>query len=259
MSADVPPRAVLASLDAAALAEAVATSRSWRQVGRAVGLPSSRHSRRLRSLCDQWAIDYSHFRNHVFSDEQLVEVLGTAASWAQVLQLLGYAEDSGSARATIRRHARRLGLPTPQFAPGPAASDDASMPEPRRSHLRDAGPTLVAATCMLSGYRVSWPLEPAPYDLLVDTGTRLMRVQVKTCTRMTGGSWVCSLTRSEYADVAGGKRRAWYSPEDIDVFAIVDGEGEVYWIPVARVDGQATVSLRRYGAFRVPRLERQVQ
>jgi hypothetical protein len=205
-------------------------------------------------LCDQWRIDYSHFRYHVFTDEQLVEVLRTATSWAQALSRLGYAEDNGSARATIRKHARRLGLPAPQFAIAPAVSEGAPDLTPRAAHLRSAGPMLVAAMCTLAGHRISWPLEPTVYDLLVETGTRLLRVQVKTCTRRMAGSWVCSVTRSEYADVAGGKRRAWYSPEEVDVFAIVDGDGDVYWIPIEDVVGQANLSLRRYAAYRVPRL-----
>lgn len=249
----MPPRDRLCAIDRETLAPVVADSRSWRQVGQAVGLPSSRHCRRLRSLCDQWAIDYSHFRYHHFSDQQLVEALGTASSWAQALTLLGYAEDSGSARATIRKHAKRLGLPTPYFAVRPVSSAAVVCMTPSASNLRNAGPTLVAAACILAGHRVTWPLEPAAYDLVVDTGSSLQRVQVKTCTRKVGGSWQCSVTRSEYAHVAGGKRRAWYSQDDIDAFAIVDGDGEIYWIPIGDVVGQATLSLRRYGEYRVPR------
>lgn len=236
------------------LREVVATSRSRRGVLRAVGSRSAHLGRQLRKACDERGIDYSHFRYHVFTDEMLVEALATATSWAEVLGRLGYPEDSGSARATIRRHARRMGLATPQFAVGPSAATGTASLDPMWSHLRDAGPMLVAATCTLAGHRISWPLEPAPYDLLVDIGGRVLRVQVKTGTRIMGGSWVCSLVRSEYADVAGGKRRAWYSPDEIDVFAIVDGEAEVYWIPIADVVGQGTLSLRRYGAYRVPRL-----
>jgi hypothetical protein len=235
------------------LRDVVAANRSWRAVLRELGWSSAHRGRQLRRACDELGIDHSHFRYHVFTDDQLVAVLSTAVSWREALARLGYAEDSGSARATVRKHANRLGLPAPEFVVAPQADHrEALFPDPR--HLRTAGPAIVAASCLLAGYRVSWPLEPASYDLLVDTGCRLLRAQVKTCTRRAGGSWVCSVTRSEYADASGGKRRAWYSPEEIDVFAIVDGDGEVYWIPLQDVIGQANLSLRRYGAYRVPRL-----
>jgi hypothetical protein len=116
-----PPRVLLASLDAATLAAAVASCRSWRQVLLKLGLSPNRHARRLRDRCDEWGIDYGHFRYHVFTDEQLAEVLGSAGTWAEALSRLGYTADSGSARATIRKHARRLGLSAPEFA-GPAAT-----------------------------------------------------------------------------------------------------------------------------------------
>lgn len=243
-------------LTEARLRELVATNRSWRGVLRGAGSRSAHQGRQLRKACDELGIDDSHFSYHVFTEAQLVEALGTATTWAEALGRLGYAEDNGSARATIRKHARRMGLAVPQFAVGPAESEDAPSLTPLRAHLRSAGPMLVASACLLAGHRISWPLEPAPYDLLVDTGARLLRVQVKSGTRVVAGSWFCSVMRSEYADVAGGKRRAWYSPDEIDVFAIVDGDGEVYWIPIEDVVGQTSLSLRRYGAYRVPRLVR---
>jgi hypothetical protein len=251
MTTAVPPRVVLSTLDAATLAAAVESCRSWRQVLVKLGLSPNRHARRLRDRCDEWNIDYSHFRYHVFTDEQLVEVLGSAATWAEALSRLGYTADSGSARATIRKHARRLGLPAPEFAVGPVATGGTISLTPLRSQLRSAGPMLIATTCLLAGHRISWPLEPAPYDLLVDTGAERLRVQVKTCTRLMGGSWNCSVTRSEYAGGASGKRRAWYSPDEIDVFAIIDGDGQIYWIPIGDIIGQTSLSLRRYGAYRV--------
>lgn len=126
--------------------------------------------------------------------------------------------------------------------------------DPKLQHLRAAGTYLVAAACTLAGYSVCWPLEPAVYDLLVDAGNRVLRVQVKTTSLRVGGSWTCSITRSEYADVAGGKRRVAYSPADIDAFGIVDGDGEIYIIPIETVSGMTNVSLRRYAAYRISRL-----
>ena len=121
--------------------------------------------------------------------------------------------------------------------------------------LRAAGPALVAAVYALRGHRVSWPLEPAPYDLLAEAPDgAVVRVQVKTCTTRQGGTWICWITRSAYAAVPGGKTRTRYGAADVDVLAVVDGECGVHLIPFARVADHSTVTLRAYAEFRVARL-----
>lgn len=252
MTTALPPRVVLSSLDAATLRPLVVSSRSWRQVLLAVGL-RNRHVPQVRSLCDRWGIGYEHLGLHAPPDAALRAVLTTAASWPEALTRLGYAGGSGSARATLRAHATRLGLDVTRLAaPAEAGSPPCAVQHDRR-HLRQAGTYLVAAVLALGGHAVSWPLEPAPYDLLVDTGQGLLRVQVKTTSRKVGGSWNCAITRSVYADVPGGKRRARYDESTIDAFAVVDGDGDVYLIPVAVVAGRAALSLSRFVAFRLPR------
>lgn len=105
------------------------------------------------------------------------------------------------------------------------------------SHLRTAGDLVVAGVYALTGCRVSWPLQPAPYDLLVEPagGGSPVRVQVKTCTRKQGGTWLCWITRSTYAAVPGGKRRLSYESSEIDVLAVVDGDLSIYLIPYSLV------------------------
>ena len=250
-----PPRAVLAALTPDRLAAAVAASRSWRQVLLQLGLHASRHTRALRALCDQEGIAYSHLEHHAPPDVLLREVLPVAGSWPEAMTGLGFAQDSGSARATIRKHARRLGVDVAHLdQPPPPSSARALGMTPDLRHLRGAGAYLVAGAFVLAGYRVSWPLEPAVYDLVVDTGERLLRVQVKTTSRRSGGSWACSITRSEYAAVAGGKRSVRYTPQEVDAFAVVDGQGDVYVIPIDDVAGLTNLSLRRYAGYRIPRL-----
>lgn len=148
----------------------------------------------------------------------------------------------------------RLGLDLRRLTarPTPDGADLSLQPDLR--HLRQAGAYIVAGAFTLAGHRVSWPLEPAAYDLVVDAGGRLLRVQVKTSSRQVGGSWTCSITRSEYADVAGGKRRVRYTTDEVDIFAVVDGAGEVYVIPIDDVAGLTNLSMRRYDAYRIPRL-----
>ncbi len=247
------PRDVLTALDAATLAAAVEGSRSWRQVLRKLGLQSHRHVRHLRGLCEQWSLPHEHLGHRAPPDDALREVLSTATSWAEAMTRLGFCEDSGSARSALRRHAARLGLDVRHLAVATVPAGGPLALQPDLRHLREAGSYLVAGAFVLAGYRVSWPLEPAPYDVVVDRGDGLLRVQVKTTSRKVAGSWNCAISRSVYADVAGGKRRARYSPAEIDAFGIVDGDGEVYVIPVQDVAGLASLSLRRYGHYRVPR------
>lgn len=109
---------------------------------------------------------------------------------------------------------------------------------------------IVAATLMLSGYQVSWPLEPAVYDLLVDVSRRRpQRVQVKTTTRQVDGTWLCTLRRSSTS--VSGRR---YSLDDIDYFGIVDGDHVVHLLPAAVVGGLTSLSTRAYQQYRVARL-----
>ncbi|MFN2523116.1 MAG: group I intron-associated PD-(D/E)XK endonuclease [Mycobacteriales bacterium] len=250
----LPPRLLLAALDEVTLAAAVQDSRSWRQVSLKLGLPSSRHVRKIQALCDSWNVPHEHLAHRAPPDDQLREVLTTATSWSEAMTRLGFAEDSGTARATIRKHARRLGLDLARFAEPLPPQGTASAMQPHVRHLRDAGAYLVAGAFVLAGHRVSWPLEPAPYDLVVDSGGRLLRVQVKTTTQWVGGFWSCSITRSEYADVSGGKRQVRYRPDEIDAFAVVDGFGDIYVIPVDDVADLTALSLRRYARYRIPRL-----
>lgn len=253
MTTAVPPRVVLSSLDAATLAAAVESCRSWRQVLRALGLASHRHVTHLRSLCEQWGVAYEHLAHHAPPDQQLRDVIAGASSWTEVMSRLGYADTSGSARLMLRRHARRLRLDVQHLTADPEPVEKGLSVKPDLRHLRAAGPYIVAGAFTLAGYRISWPLEPAVYDLVVDTGDRLLRVQVKTSTHWVGGSWQCAITRSEYADVPGGKRKVCYSSDQIDVFAIVDGEEQVYVIPVDDIAGMTNLTLRRYLAYRIPR------
>lgn len=219
MTTAVPPRVLLAALDAGTLATAVERARSWRQVLLALGLSRHRHVPALRALCEKWDIDDRHLRHRSPPDDQLREVLSTASSWPDALGRLGYADASGSARHTLRAHAARLGLDVARLG---KTCEPGALPwpvEPDLYHLRRAGAFMVAASMSLAGYSVSWPLEPATYDLVVGRGGFLLRLQVKTTTRRISGSWNCAVTRSSYADVPGGKRRARYDVGQVDAFA----------------------------------------
>jgi hypothetical protein len=111
---------------------------------------------------------------------------------------------------------------------------------------------LLAGALTLAGHRVTWPLEPAPYDLLVDAGSTLQRVQVKSTTVRENGSWKCYLTRSSYDSERGRQVRSVYVPGEIDTFGLVDGDLGMYLVPYDAVAGKTAVALSAYEVFRLP-------
>jgi hypothetical protein len=236
------------------LCAAIAAARSWRGVLRALGIPASASatSRRLRRRADELSFSYEHFgyQQARWQRDELSEAVDSARSWAEVMQRLGYSASSGSAPDSIRRACARLGIETKPLDQPPAPLCGTLSVEPRPEHLRSAGSMLVAAALTIAGHRVSWPLEPAVYDLLVDvSGGRAQRVQVKTTTRQVDGTWLCTLRRSS-SSARGGR----YSLDDIDYFGIVDGDHVVYLLPAAVVGGLASIYTRAYRQYRVARL-----
>ena len=188
-----------------------------------------------------------------WTDEQLASAFAEARSWKELCDLLEVPSGRDVSDRLIRDLAA-LGLEARRL--------DASSEEPTRlaaarrlSHLRGAGSHLVAAVLALAGYRISWRLEPAMYDLVADDGEQLNRVQVKTTANRSGGTWVCSISRGRYSGHVPARRtRAWYSPSDIDSFGIVDGDLVVYLIPAELVSGRSAIHVRKYEAHRVGRL-----
>jgi hypothetical protein len=161
----------------------------------------------------------------------------------------------------VTRHCARLGIDTSRLAsspPGEPVVSELRAMKADVTNLRHAAPHMVRAALSLLGIPTAMAAEGARYDLIADLpGRGLQRIQVKTGTRRDpkSGSWVCSLSRSEY-DLArsGGRRRAVYSSEEIDYFACVDGDLQLHLIPIAAVEGRRLINLRKYASHRVPTL-----
>ena len=90
---------------------------------------------------------------------------------------------------------------------------------------------------MLRGCAVSFPAEPTVYDLLADAPQGLMRVQVKTTTSTHKNGWQVGV--GHHPDTHSNKGRVLaYSPDEIDLFFIIDGDMTMYLIPSRAIAGR---------------------
>jgi PD-(D/E)XK endonuclease len=102
----------------------------------------------------------------------------------------------------------------------------------------------------LRGWVCSLPSEPCAYDLIVDIGGVLKRVQVKSFTRRDGeGRPWGKIAHSHLRDTAVPSIP--YSPDEVDLFFIIDGDLEVYVIPLDATTGRVSISLHMFSECRV--------
>lgn len=231
-------------------AAAIPAARSWRGVLQSLGLKgtSAGSLRSVRRHADQLGLDYTHFTGQRrWSDQQLRTAVAGATSWVEVINSLGLSDASGTSRATLRGHALRLNLDTAHLdLPRRPAADD-PMLHPTLGHLSRAAPLMAAAWFEMCGCRVSWPLEPCRYDLLIWRNGSAERIQVKTTTRRIGSSWNVQLRTNR-------KHSHTYTPDEIDHFFIVDGDYTYYFIPLKVVGGFSAINLSAYTEYKVPTL-----
>jgi hypothetical protein len=205
---------------------------------------SSSAMRSVRRRADALGLDYSHFTGQRrWTDQQLMEAVANSRSWGQVVQALGLAD--ASSQSTLKGHAARLGLDVTHLTrpTEPRVESPLSL-TPAATNLRRACSLMAATWFVLCGHDVSWPLEPARYDLLVTMEGRVQRVQVKTTTVRTGASWTVWLSTS-------GRARATYDVDEIDLFFVIDGDLTCYVIPSKTVGGLHAIQLSAYAAYRV--------
>jgi hypothetical protein len=235
----VPPK-----VTDAALRQAVEESSSWRGVLRALGYAATSGglSAALQQRAKEMNIDVSHFRGQrTWSDDELAAAIRNSTNWTEVLDRMGMTT-GGANMTAVKARAIRLKIDYSHIARyGRVVAGE--MPfhaDPDPAFLRRAAPAIASGWFLRRGYSVSYPAEPCPYDLVVDCGQKLHRVQVKTATlRSRGGRvWVCSLQRK-----SAFVRREPYDPESIDFFFLIDGDSCMYLVPVAEVAGQAVVHL----------------
>lgn len=244
------------------LADAIRASTNWRSVMLLLGFGERSKSagaiRIVRRRAAELKLDSSHFRGkRRWSDAQLKQAVTECRTWEEVLVRLGLSITSRNMQPHIKSHTIRLGLDTNHLnavrhagrQPPEAAPFVSTLPaEPR--HLRVAAPVTAAAWFMHRGCTVSFPAEPAVYDLLVDTPQGLMRVQVKSTTSAhKNDGWAVGV--GHHPDTHA-KRKGYvlaYSPDEIDLFFIIDGDMTMYLIPSRAIAGRVQILLRTYKKY----------
>lgn len=81
------------------------------------------------------------------------------------------------------------------------------------------------------GYMVSTPESPTRYDFILDTGEKLLKVQVKTCHIEEDGAKLAFKVSSTHA-TAKGNTRHHYQDDGIDYFCTWY-DNECYLVPVS--------------------------
>jgi PD-(D/E)XK endonuclease len=201
-------------------------------------------------------LDSSHFRGkRRWSDDDLRQAVVECRSWEEVITRLGLSTASGNVQPHVKSHTVRLGLDTDHLRAvshvgrqPPEAVPLVSSQPMESKHLRVAAPVTAAAWFMLRGCAVSLPAEPTVYDLLADTPLGIMRVQVKSTTRAHKDGWQASVGHHPDTHSKKGYVLA-YSPDEIDLFFIVDGDMTMYLIPSRAIAGRVGISLRTYRKY----------
>ena len=105
----------------------------------------------------------------------------------------------------------------------------------------DIGVAKVIADLLANGERLLQPIDSTcPYDLAIDKGGKLTRVQVKYRT-VNNGVLQVQLRR---ASVCYGKPK-YRRNEEVDLIAIYSPTTDAcYYIPVEELDGKGAISLR---------------
>lgn len=96
------------------------------------------------------------------------------------------------------------------------------------------------------GHIVSRPLTVSRYDLLIDNGSKIFRVQVKYADGKASGTDNAVLASLTYTDRS--KQSNYYSEEDVDAFVIyVPRVDEVLWFPAHLACGKGKLQIKVSG------------
>ena len=166
-----------------------------------------------------------------------------------MLSRLGLIDDRRN-EVRVRGDAVRLGLGIDHLEAEEVVPIELSECRPTEEYLRTAAPALVAAWFEIRGIAVAVPAVPQPYDLLVTLPHGILRVQIKTTTSRRDETWLVGVGHRPYvSNKSAGK--VPYDPANLDLFAIVNGDGEIYLVPIEALAGRTGVYLSAYEQYKV--------
>jgi hypothetical protein len=234
------------------LRAAVAESLSWQAVARKLGYPviTSTTRRHLQKRAATLGLDTSHFTgsSRRWSDRQLIEASPSASSWEELCRRLSVS-DYAEMRTLIKGHAVRLGIDLDHLSSpgtrGPIHSVPIAELPFELEHLRRAAPALAMSWFIGRGCTPALPIEPEPYDLIVSSPTGFQRVQVKSTTCFAKGEWTVTVGHRTDKNTP----LVPYTDEEVDLFFIVDGDLNMYLLPLAAIGGRVRITLRPYQIY----------
>jgi hypothetical protein len=228
------------------LVKAVAEEHSWSAVARALGLRSTASWVLIHRRAEELGLDASHFRGKlVWSDEMLAQAVTESKTWSGVTRKLGAGRDKDSL-AFIQELARQMCLKTLHLQTREArqAYSPEPLPDQTFANFGLEAEYLAAAWFVSRGFRVTLASSGLPYDLILDKGGELRRVQVKSAKRKptTSGTVTVNVHRlTASAGAAANRRQLCYNLTDFDLFFILTGEGHVFLVPLKSIAGQKSL------------------
>lgn len=119
----------------------------------------------------------------------------------------------------------------------------------KETQIGDVAESDFTARCVRMGYIVCEPRNSnTVYDLILDSGTRLYKVQIKCTSKITTDS------RYRINLQKGRTTKTTYSSDDVDLFAIyVMQDDDWYLIPFSAVEGRHNLRPRRNGKWEMYR------
>lgn len=253
------------------LRSALRTARSWKDVCVTLAVPvGGKTFNSLRDRADSLGLDYTHLygKGHrrlvvsAVNDDRLRDLVPQCRSWNHLAMELGYSNSrSGGWQPRVAARIEALGLSVEHFQGRgyiglmPFVNEPAFTAAPSADRLRVAATGKAIAWFSERGYVVSLPVEPAVYDLIVDSQSGLDRIQVKSSTT---ANRCAQFSRTVYDNRQPGRastgyvRRVPYEPGDIDYFFVVLADGSMYLLPYEVIGRRTKANMgKRYEEFRV--------
>lgn len=256
------------------LREAVASSSTWNSVVHAIGRTDNAKARAtVQGHAVRLGLDVSHLPPFKTvapiypdkappSDQEISEAVRHSISSAEVLRRLDV-RISGFAYTRLRQRIDALRLDTSHFRrqrwrsyPIPGTEVPFGR-RPTAADIHKAAGSIAAAWFLERGYRVALPVEPAPYDLVVESDEGFIRIQVKSTISKDCGRWIVRIHRRVYdatmkPTARGSRKNCLYHPDEVDFFFILTGDGRKYLIPLKVTNGYSSLTLdNKYSAYRL--------